>query len=788
MASDTPTSTTAPDRKRQRSVPTSSRERVDTWWIVGISAVAAGFAHAEPSGWAPADVAITAAFAAVVTLAASRARRWAWLTTAAATFVLAGGDVAWVVVAGCSLALAIAAAVLERRSRAWGALIGAGCIQVLLHLPDRWFHGSSALLVAVVVTPLLVSGYRRARVPERRRVRRVAAATLGVAALAALAFGVAAALAEPDLREGVDQAEEALDLVRDGKTDEASILLVEASASFDHAEGLLTGPLGLPARVLPVLGHQALATAEMARAGADLADVGATTTTTANYDELHLTAGQVDLDRLTSLQQPVAESLAALEVADQRLTTLDDRWLVPVIADPLTRLVDEVTSARSEAALADEALSVAPLLLGADGPQTYLTLLGQPAESRFGGGFIGTWAELQATSGQIDLTDSGTIEDLRNAPPGRDRTLSGPTSYLERYGRYFPAYNLQNIAASPDFPTVRQVASELYPQTGHPAINGALYLDPLGVAALLELSGPVTVPGLVLPLDSAGAAAFLSTDIYEQFPDTAARDALLHGAIEALFDALTTRDLPGPRAIADTLGTAVRGNHLAISVADPAGESFLAGIGANGAFPEPTEDGDLLAIKVANSAPNKLDTYLDRSVAYDVEVDPATGQVQGTARLTLTNTAPATGLPDIVGTNRGLIDGSPGAPPPGTAIVKVSLWSPLLMTSATVDGAVSPMELQEEFGLHVYSTEMTLLPGATAVLETRLTGILGLPYRLVVDHQPLADDGDLTVRVTTPSGWDPGALLGLEPVDGVPQSTRTHAEDAWFEARFDEAD
>ena len=216
-------------------------------------------------------------------------------------------------------------------------------------------------------------------------------------------------------------------------------------------------------------------------------------------------------------------------------------------------------------------------------------------------------------------------------------------------------------------------------------IYGALYLDPAGVAALLELSGPVEVEGLAVPLDSATAEQFLLSDVYVQFPDEDSRDQVLQNAIESLFDALTARDLPGPRTVADVLSPVVRGNHLSFSVENTAAEDLLARLGATGAFPRFDEDADLLAIKTANAAPNKLDTYLQRSTRYEIDLDPATGAVNATVTVSLTNTAPASGLPVEVGTNRGIVDGAPGAPPPGTAILNVGLWTGLHVTEAVVD-------------------------------------------------------------------------------------------------------
>lgn len=729
-----------------------------------------------------------AVLAAAIALASSRARRWAWVWAATVTFAASGGEAVWVGVAFLALALAVTAAVMERRARTWGALVGGLCSVPLLHLPDHGgMHGSSALLVVLATAPLFVSGYRRSRTAERQRALWVTAVVGGLAFVACAAYAGAAFLAREHLEAAVSDAEQALELLRDGKTVEATGVLDEATASFDRAESLLTGPLSVPALGVPVVGHHARATAEMTRAGADLTAVAMAATGAARYDDVAPASGHIDVARLVALRGPLADSQSALESAETRLALLREDWLVPPISDPLDRIRSEIDDALEETSLATAALDVAPALLGSPTPRTYVVLLGQPAESRFGGGFVGTWAELRAENGEVDLVESGTIEDLRNVEGFADRTLSGPPEYLERYGRYFPAQNLQNVTASPDFPTVRQVIGELYPQTGRPSIDGAVYVDPLGVAALLELSGPVTVVGLPTALDAGNAAELLASQIYELYPLEEDRDPVLRNAIDAVFDALTARDLPGPRTVAEALGPAVRGNHLAFSVNDPASETFLTGIGATGAFPAAEEGRDLIAVKTANASPNKIDSYLERSVHYEAEVDPDTGAVEARAHLAITNTAPATGLPRVVGINRGLIEGDPDAPPAGTAILTVSVWSPLAATEASVDGEPVPLELQSELGQHVYSASIEVRPGATVEFELALQGQVALPYELVVDHQPLGADDSLTVSIVTPEGWVASDLEGLEAVPdraNVWRHRAFQAEDEVVRAHF----
>jgi len=755
--------------RRRVTRRSSDRDRANARWIAGFAALGGAAAGCEPTGLLPADVALSALLAALITLSASRARRWSWVALGAGAFAFAGGLWEWRVIAFVSFAVAVGAVVLEERSRAIGAVVGGLAVQALLRLPDMMFHGFSALLVVVVCLPVLLTGYQRARAEERDVIRWVTLATIGLVALIGTAYATAAFLAREHLTTGLDQAQAGLDAARDGNDEEAARLLQAGSDSFGSADSLLNGPLALPARAVPLLGIQAKATGEMAASGHQLLTAASATAATVRYDDLRPTQGQIDLAAVYNSVEPLQASLDALEQADVALGDVADPWLVPPIADPLDDLREEITTTLPEARLAVGAVDAAPLILGANGPRRYVVLLGQPAESRFGGGFIGTWAELTATQGEVDLVDSGTIEELRNAPGAFERTLEEPRQYLERYGRYFPAFNLQKIAASPHFPHVRQAIVDLYPQTGREPISGAIYLDPKGVAALLELSGPVDVEGLAEPLTAENAAEFLTSEIYVQFPDTAERDALLQRAIDALFDALTSRDLPGPRASAEVLAEATAAGNLSFSVTDERPEEFLRTAGINGELSPVPRGGDFIGLRSANAAPNKIDTYLQRALDYDVSVDPATGDLQATATVTLTNTAPASGLPDNVGTNRGIVRGEADALPPGTAIEYVSLYSPHTLRAASRDGRPTAIEQQTELQRNVYSSRVILGPGEQTQITYELDGdFQGDTYRLLVDHQPTALEDEVRLSLSAAPGWRPQGVRGLEPTDEGP--------------------
>jgi len=159
----------------------------------------------------------------------------------------------------------------------------------------------------------------------------------------------------------------------------------------------------------------------------------------------------------------------------------------------------------SAIASADEFARLVPImneLLGGNGARTYLIEQVNPAELRPGGGFIGTYSVLQANQGSLTLVRSGNATDLigtRAAPGGRGYvTPPGPLR------EFIPNTSWSFIDSNffPDFAS-NASAGEMFAQpylSSH--IDGVIAFDYYAVAKMLELTGPLPVPGYRITLTS----------------------------------------------------------------------------------------------------------------------------------------------------------------------------------------------------------------------------------------------------------------------------------------------
>jgi hypothetical protein len=732
--------------------------------VVLTAMLGASFAPGRPTALLVADVVLRMAFAGLVTFAASRSRPWSLVLVSGVALAVTGG---WLVVPGAVvLAGATWTAVISPLPTWVRAAVGAVAVQLLLRSTVASPAGLSALVVAVAVLPLLVSAYRASSGAERRWVRRSGIAVIAFVALAAVGFGVAALNARGAFQTGINAGERGVSALEKGEDQRAAQELERSRDGFSDAVESLSAPWALPARVVPVLAQHAEAAIDLGDAASDVAGSSAAALTEVPLDELRPVEGQVDLARLEAAEPPFTAAADALEAAVASTGDVDDVWVIPPVRDRLDRVRRDLEDKLVTARRTQEALTIAPGLLGADGPRRYLVLFATPAESRALGGYAGAYGVLTANGGRLELESSGRTVDLAvSADPPPPTTEGIDTS---GYGPLVPEVNLGNVTGSPDFRTVAAVSAELFGRVLGP-FDGVLYVDPAGIASLLSLSGPVEVPGLPGRLDARNAEEFLLTEQYTQFPDVDERSDLLADVAEATFDRLTSIELPGPKAILDALEPAVsEGRFRFVSFDQPDG--VLADVGLSRGFPAP-DGSDLVALRTSNANPNKIDAFLRRDVSYTVTFDPSSGATEAVAEVTLVNESPSSGLPGYVIGNRDLFERREGGRERGSNTVDVTWITPLVLDVASVDGTAVPVQSAVEQGWRAHRTRVVIPPGGTRTVVFELRGAVDPgTYEVRVEPQAAVHPDVIRIEVEGTSGWSPVAGTVREPEARAPSA------------------
>jgi hypothetical protein len=719
------------------------------------AAVGAAFAPGAPTANNVVDVVLRAALAAAVTAASARARRQAWLFASTAT-VIAGTGAAYDWLAFVATGATVAMVLLNRRSWLVGAFIGACLSQVLLRLDLGPTTGTSATVAAAIAGLLVVSGLWRAR-RSTRRLSWIAAGLLAGAALIFSAGGaLAAAGAASDVQDGIEAGRAGLAAAREGDVPGAASRFDRAADAFGRARGELGHWWVRPALTVPIVAQQLQAVRTLSSAGEELAGAASATSSELDLKGLRLRQGSVDLAAVERAAGALGGARRALDRAAKDVEEARSPWLVAPLVKAIGDLNSRMTEARRDVGTAADVLDLAGPMLGGDGARRWFLAVVTPAENRGSGGLVGNIGEITAEAGRLDLVGVQRIARLNEAVDDGAAARVLPKVYADAYSGWKVPDKLQNVTVSADFPTAAEALEAVLPLAGRGDVDGTISIDPLAVAALLEVVGPVSVPSWPVPISADNAASVLFHEQYVALEEEA-RENFLGEVIGAVWARATTGDLPSPVALARALGPAVRGRHIQLHSRRPEEQAALGRLGADGAMR--FSGGDHLALVTDNASQSKVDWFLRRAVDYHVRYDPGSESAEATVTVTLINDAPASGLPSYV--LGGVVA------PPGFSRQIVQLYTPLDLVAATVDGRPPPPAALRAIGRPgnwAHELDVAVPPNSTTRIELRLAGRLaGMGDRWILDvgRQPAVRPDQVTVTLEAADGWRIATTGGL---------------------------
>jgi len=391
-------------------------------------------------------------------------------------------------------------------------------------------------------------------------------------------------------------------------------------------------------------------------------------------------------------------------------------------------------------------------MLGADGPRRYFVAFVNAAEARGHSGLMGNWNEITIDDGQIEVTATGRTARLQSAEL-MDLELDMPAEYFNRYGIYGARIDegvdpkfWSNVTMPPDGPSVGDPMAQMYAAAEGTDVDGVLVVDAAGLAALLEISGPISVPGVDVELDGDNLEQFLLVDQYEFEEEE--REQLLDAITEATIANVLAGELPPPQQIAPALAPAAQNGHITGWAVREEEQELFELIGMDARLPSVGRPGsDGLAVVTQNSSGNKIDSFLRRTIEYYPVVDESSGDATARLRVELTNNAPTSGLPDYV---IGNIVGEP----PGTSRMLLDVYTKLPVEQVYLDGEpVDASANVDELGYHITQRQFEIASGETIVVEYELSGNLGAgPYHLLYRPQPLPTVDTLFVDARTSTG------------------------------------
>ena len=393
---------------------------------------------------------------------------------------------------------------------------------------------------------------------------------------------------------------------------------------------------------LPGIGAEAAAAPELLQLGQQTATAGRAALDGALVVLEASQAGGEDstLTRVTAALQASEPDWAVAETALNNVATirdgLDISTLDPRIAGALAQLDTYLPLLRTAVSLG----KVAPALMGADEPRTYLLLAQNSEELRPTGGFISGVGLITIDGGDLgdmEFSDSYTVfnpdVDHPLAPPDLERTM----------GAQILVFRDSNWSA--DYPAAASVAQSLYQLDTGTATDGVFAFDIEATRRLIGAMEPLALPGYDEPVTSQNLAAAMRevwaapVDIETTVVDRETSQWWRHrkdfmGDLAAAARAKVEAGEVDFGALAQAVYSSLQEKHILLSVNDPATMALLRDSGWAGAV-DPGE-ADYLFVVDSNVGWNKVNTLVDRSTRYTVR-PLADGSAEAELRLAYTH-------------------------------------------------------------------------------------------------------------------------------------------------------
>jgi hypothetical protein len=319
------------------------------------------------------------------------------------------------------------------------------------------------------------------------------------------------------------------------------------------------------------------------------------------------------------LQVGQAHFIAASQSLEQA-SAVRNRIMPELLPDSIQLLFTQLDNRFNLLAAGNQLLQVASSLLGASQTQNYLVLAQNRDELRATGGFISGIGLLTIQHGKIQqftLGDSYAVDDFTKAYPA-------PPEALKRF--MLADYWVPRDANwSPDFPTTAQQVQGLYTLSTGIQTQGVIAFNQLAVQKVLEVIGPVQVPGPDEPITADNVENYMRQAWAPEPEEGLSQQWWSHRKdfMQQLGNVIIEKVLSSNQqdqlvSLAEGLVDLIGQGQLLIYFNDDSAQAALKKSGWDGSVGP--GNGDYLFLVDSNVGFNKVDSVIKRSVSYQVDL------------------------------------------------------------------------------------------------------------------------------------------------------------------------
>jgi len=465
----------------------------------------------------------------------------------------------------------------------------------------------------------------------------VVVGVLGVFAAITAVFAVQAITVKDDLLSAKSQISSIMSYVKKGDSAKITAAGDKIMALTRNANKTVQGPLWEIASGIPLVGQNVDAVRKATEATNIVVEgalpAGVKMLSALKIDDMSVSGGGVDLAPVEEAAKSLPEINATFAEAKKKLDGVDRTKILPVVDNAIGSLFDIMDDAGPALEQVQHYLPTILSVAGADEKRTYMLVFQNNAEIRAAGGLPAATAIVDVDNGHIKLREQTSTYSFR-----RDLQVIDPPEETKALYEADTFQKFGNFTRTPNFPTTAAAFDSLWNITTGEHLDGVIMLDPVVLAHVLKVTGPIkTADKRTLTSDNVVEA--LLYDAYHRYKGNAAQDAFFSDVAERTFKKLSSGNWDIMDML-DQLQVSIKEDRLKAWFADDAEEKMSTELGMDGKLTTDNKKTTQVGIYLNDAAYSKLEYFLKTKVSVTCDVDAGTR----TTSITMANSVPVDGM------------------------------------------------------------------------------------------------------------------------------------------------
>ncbi len=261
----------------------------------------------------------------------------------------------------------------------------------------------------------------------------------------------------------------------------------------------------------------------------------------------------------------------------------------------------------------DDFLNIFLGILGSESPRHYLVLFQNNSELRATGGFIGSYALLSVSGGQVENIEVKNIFDA----DGQLIVNVVPPKPIQKISSGWSTHDANWFF---DFPTSAQKVAWFFEKTGGPTVDGIIALTPQVIEKMLSVLGSVDLPQYNLSINETNFINEIQYKVEKDYdPYLNEPKKILADFTTSLFNKFAAVPKEKWPSILRVFNESLKNKDLLLWLKNEEEESFVIDQGWSGKITE--TNNDYLAIVHSNINGYKTDRFMKEDVRLTVNIE-----------------------------------------------------------------------------------------------------------------------------------------------------------------------